>query len=164
VRDLAGAKLTGSFKGERFILGDCDADSGMDSESMYTVFAPEGPVIMMPMRDGRARLMAEIHDEPGAALNIQPTQDALQKILDDRVGGVTITRSHWRTCFEIHHGQGGRLPVRPGVPRRRLRTHSQPRRRTGHEQGHAGCVQPRLEAGGDGPGRRRRCASGQLPP
>jgi 2-polyprenyl-6-methoxyphenol hydroxylase-like FAD-dependent oxidoreductase len=104
-RHLVGAKLTGSFKGERFILGDCDADSDMNGESMYTVFAPEGPVMMMPMRDGRARLMAEIHDEPGAALNLHPTQDALQRILDERVGGVTITRSHWLTCFEIHHGQ-----------------------------------------------------------
>ncbi len=105
VRHLVGAKLTGSFKGERFILGDCDADSDMDAESMYTVLAPEGPVIMMPMRDGRARLMAEIHDEPGAALDLRPTQDALQKILDERVGGVTIRSSHWLTCFEIHHGQ-----------------------------------------------------------
>ncbi|WP_457149300.1 FAD-dependent monooxygenase [Mycobacterium sp. URHB0021] len=80
-QEADGVQLT-LFKGERFILGDCDcdADSDMDAESMYTVFAPEGPVIMMPMRDGRARLMAEIHDERGAALNLHPTQDALQKI------------------------------------------------------------------------------------
>jgi 2-polyprenyl-6-methoxyphenol hydroxylase-like FAD-dependent oxidoreductase len=105
VRHLVGTKLKGSFKGERFILGDCDADTDLDHESMYTMFAPEGPVLVMPMRHGRARIMAEIHDAPGTALNLQPTQDDLQRILDDRVGGITITRSHWLTCFEIHHGQ-----------------------------------------------------------
>jgi 2-polyprenyl-6-methoxyphenol hydroxylase-like FAD-dependent oxidoreductase len=105
VRHLVGTKLQGSFQGERFILGDCDAEHQMDAESMCTVFSPAGTVIMMPMRDGRARLMAQIHDAPGTPLNLHPTQDDLQRILDDRVGGVTITDSHWLTCFEIHHGQ-----------------------------------------------------------
>ena len=105
VRHLVGTKLQGSFKGERFILGDCDAEHEMDAESMYTVFSPEGTVIAMPMRAGRARLMAQIHDEPGTPLNLHPTQDDLQRILDDRVGGIRITNSHWLTCFEIHHGQ-----------------------------------------------------------
>jgi 2-polyprenyl-6-methoxyphenol hydroxylase-like FAD-dependent oxidoreductase len=105
VRHLVGAQLKGSFKGERFILGDCDADSDLDADSMHTMFAPEGPVLFMPMRNGRARIMAEIHDAPGTPLNLQPPQDDLQRILDDRVGGITITKSHWLTCFEIHHGQ-----------------------------------------------------------
>jgi len=104
-RHLVGARLAGSFKGERFILGDCDADSDLDPASMHTLFAPEGPVLFMPMRDGRARIMAEIHDAPGTPLNLQPTQDDLQRILDQRVGGITITNSHWLTCFEVHHGQ-----------------------------------------------------------
>jgi 2-polyprenyl-6-methoxyphenol hydroxylase-like FAD-dependent oxidoreductase len=105
VRHLLGTKLEGSFKGERFILGDCDAEHDLDQKSMYTIFAPEGPVIAMPMRGGRARLMAEIHDAPGTPLNVHPTQEDLQRILDERVGGITITNSHWLTCFEIHHGQ-----------------------------------------------------------
>jgi 2-polyprenyl-6-methoxyphenol hydroxylase-like FAD-dependent oxidoreductase len=105
VRHLVGTKLQGSFQGERFILGDCDAEHQMDAESMYTVFSPAGTVIMMPMRDGRARLMAQIHDAPGTPLNLHPTQEDLQRILDERVGGITITNSHWLTCFEIHHGQ-----------------------------------------------------------
>lgn len=105
VRHLLDTRLDGSFKGERFILGDCDAEHDMDAESMYTVFSPEGPVIAMPMRDGRARLMAQIHDAPDAPLNLNPSQDDLQRILDERVGGIRITHSHWLTCFEIHHGQ-----------------------------------------------------------
>ena len=105
VRHLIGTKLHGTFAGERFILGDCDAEHQMDAESMYTVFSPAGTVIMMPMRAGRARLMAQIHDAPGTTLNLHPTQEDLQRILDERVGGITITNSHWLTCFEIHHGQ-----------------------------------------------------------
>ena len=104
-RHLVGTKLAGSFKGERFILGDCDAEHHMDPQSMYTIFAPEGTVVTMPMRDGRARLMAQIHDAPGTPLNPHPTQEDLQQILDERVGGITITKSHWLTTFEIHHGQ-----------------------------------------------------------
>ena len=49
--------------------------------------------------------MAEIHDAAGTPLNLHPTQEELQRILDDRVGGIAITNSHWLTCFEIHHGQ-----------------------------------------------------------
>lgn len=105
VRHLVGARLTGSFKGERFILGDCDAASDLDPELMHTFFAPEGPALFMPMRDGRARIMAEIHDAPGTPLNLQPSQNDLQRVLDERVGGITIIQSHWLTCFEVHHGQ-----------------------------------------------------------
>jgi 2-polyprenyl-6-methoxyphenol hydroxylase-like FAD-dependent oxidoreductase len=105
VRHLVGARLAGSFKGERFILGDCDADSDLDPTSMHTLFAPEGPVLFMPMRDGRARIMAEIQDPSGTPLNLQPSQDDLQRILDERVCRITITKSHWLTCFEVHHGQ-----------------------------------------------------------
>ncbi|WP_197373510.1 FAD-dependent monooxygenase [Mycolicibacterium baixiangningiae] len=105
VRHLVGTRLQGSFQGERFILGDCDADSDFGTESMFTIFAPQGPVITMPMRNGRHRLMAQVHDAEGTPLNLHPTQENLQRILDERVGGIRIIKSHWLTCFEIHHGQ-----------------------------------------------------------
>ncbi|MBO0676647.1 FAD-dependent monooxygenase [Mycolicibacterium sp. S2-37] len=105
VRHQVGTRLQGSFKGERFILGDCDAESDLSDDSMYTIFAPEGPVVTMPMRDGRHRLMAQIREPEGTPLNLHPTQDDLQRILDERVGRIRITNSHWLTCFEIHHGQ-----------------------------------------------------------
>jgi 2-polyprenyl-6-methoxyphenol hydroxylase-like FAD-dependent oxidoreductase len=105
VRHLVGSRLQGSFQGERFILGDCDAEHHLDSENMYTFFSPEGPVVTLPMRGGRMRLMPQIHDAPGTPLNPHPTQEELQRILDERVGGITITKVHWLTSFEIHHGQ-----------------------------------------------------------
>lgn len=104
VRHLLGIKLEGSFHGERFILGDVEADHNLDNTNMYTFFAPAGPVVMLPMRGGRVRFLAQIHDAPGVPLNLHPTQSHLQTILDQRVGGITLTASHWLTSFEVHHG------------------------------------------------------------
>ena len=105
VRRLVGTKLQGSFKGERFILGDVEANHDLGNTNMYTFFSPDGPVVVLPMRDGRVRFLAQIHDTPGTPLNLRPRQEELQRILDERVGAVTITKSHWLSCFEIHHGQ-----------------------------------------------------------
>ena len=105
VRRLVGTKLQGSFKGERFILGDVEVEPHFDNTNMYTYFDSNGPVVTLPMLGGRVRFLAQIHDAPGAPLNLHPTTEELQKIIDERIGGVTITSPHWVTCFEIHHGQ-----------------------------------------------------------
>jgi 2-polyprenyl-6-methoxyphenol hydroxylase-like FAD-dependent oxidoreductase len=105
VRKMVGTKLEGSFQGERFILGDVEAEHRLGNTNMYTFLSPDGPVVTLPMRGGRVRFLAQIHDAPGTPLNLHPTQEQLQQILDQRVGDVTITHSHWLTCFEIHHGQ-----------------------------------------------------------
>jgi 2-polyprenyl-6-methoxyphenol hydroxylase-like FAD-dependent oxidoreductase len=105
VRHLVGTKLEGSFKGERFILGDVEAEPHFDHTNMYTYFHSDGPVVTLPMRGGRVRFLAQIHDAPGAPLNLNPSTEQLQKIIDERIGGVAITAAHWLTCFEIHHGQ-----------------------------------------------------------
>ncbi|MEE3067008.1 MAG: FAD-dependent monooxygenase [Actinomycetota bacterium] len=105
VRKLVGTKLAGSFVGERFLLGDVDAEHQLDRDAMYTFFATEGPVVVLPMRDGRMRFLAEVHDEPGTPLNLHPTQDELQTILDQRVGGIRLVGSHWLTTFEVHHAR-----------------------------------------------------------
>jgi 2-polyprenyl-6-methoxyphenol hydroxylase-like FAD-dependent oxidoreductase len=105
VRKLVGTKLAGSFAGERFLLGDVDAEHTLDLDSMHTFFAPEGPVVVLPMRDGRMRFLAEVHDAPGTPLNLQPTEEELQTILDQRIGGIRLRKSHWLTSFEIHHAR-----------------------------------------------------------
>jgi 2-polyprenyl-6-methoxyphenol hydroxylase-like FAD-dependent oxidoreductase len=105
VRHLVGGKLEGTFVGERLLLGDVDAKFDLDPESMYTFFTPQGPVLVMPMRDGRARVMAQIHDGPGTPLNLHPTLERLQEVVDERVGGITLLRGHWLTSFELHHAQ-----------------------------------------------------------
>ena len=105
IRRLVGTKLKGSFKGERFILGDVEAEHGLGNTHMYTFLFPDGPVVTLPMRGGRVRFLAQIHDAPGTPLNLHPRQEQLQQIVNERVGDITITHSHWMTCFEIHHGQ-----------------------------------------------------------
>jgi 2-polyprenyl-6-methoxyphenol hydroxylase-like FAD-dependent oxidoreductase len=105
VRRLVGTTLQGSFKGERFILGDVEVEPHFDNTNMYTHFDSDGPVVTLPMLGGRVRFLAQIHDAPGTPLNLTPTTAELQKIVEERIGGVTITTSHWVTCFEIHHGQ-----------------------------------------------------------
>jgi 2-polyprenyl-6-methoxyphenol hydroxylase-like FAD-dependent oxidoreductase len=105
VRHLLGAKLAGSFVGERFLLGDVDAEHNLDTDAMFTFFAPGGPVLAMPMRDGRARVMAQVHDAPGTPMNLHPTLQQLQEVLDERVGGIKLLKGHWLTSFELHHAQ-----------------------------------------------------------
>jgi 2-polyprenyl-6-methoxyphenol hydroxylase-like FAD-dependent oxidoreductase len=105
VRKLVGAKLTGSFVGERFLLGDVEAEHNLDLESMHTFFASDGPVIVLPMRDGRMRFLAEVHDPHDASIETHPTLDDLQEIVDRRIGGIRLLRPHWLTSFEIHHAR-----------------------------------------------------------
>jgi 2-polyprenyl-6-methoxyphenol hydroxylase-like FAD-dependent oxidoreductase len=105
VRRLVGTKLAGSFVGERFLLGDVDAEHQLDLDSMHTFFSPDGPVVVLPMRDGRMRFLAEVHDAPGTPLNMHPSQEELQAVIDKRIGGIRLLRSHWLTSFEIHHAR-----------------------------------------------------------
>jgi 2-polyprenyl-6-methoxyphenol hydroxylase-like FAD-dependent oxidoreductase len=105
VRKLVGTKLAGSFVGERFLLADVVAEHNLDRDSMHTFFSPDGPVIVLPMRDGRMRFLAEVHNASGTPLNMNPTQDELQVILDRRIGGIRVLRSHWLTSFEIRHAR-----------------------------------------------------------
>jgi 2-polyprenyl-6-methoxyphenol hydroxylase-like FAD-dependent oxidoreductase len=106
VRAAAGTKLAGSFKGERFILGDVEAEHSLDPSSMYSYFSPDGgPLLVFPMRGSRMRLIAQVHDPDDQPLNLNPGQDELQAIVDARAGGIRITGSHWLTEFEIHHAQ-----------------------------------------------------------
>jgi hypothetical protein len=57
------------------------------------------------MRDGRMRFLAQLHDAPGTPMNMHPTQDELQAVIDRRIGGIRVVRSHWLTSFEIHHAR-----------------------------------------------------------
>jgi hypothetical protein len=48
---------------------------------------------------------SQVHDAPGTPLNLHPTLEELQKVVDDRVGGIKLVRGHWLTSFELHHAQ-----------------------------------------------------------
>jgi 2-polyprenyl-6-methoxyphenol hydroxylase-like FAD-dependent oxidoreductase len=105
VRHLVGDKLEGTFVGEHLLLGDVlvdhDAEHPLDATTMYTFFAPAGPVLVLPFRGGRARVMAQIH--PDDSLDQENLLAELQKIVDARVGGITLSQPHWLTTFELRH-------------------------------------------------------------
>ena len=102
-RRLVGSALAGSFKGERFLMGDVHAAHDFDPHTMYTFFSPhDGPLLVFPMVGNRMRLIAQIPttaDDPAS-------QEWLQQVVDDRSGGrVQIHDSLWLTKFDIHHAQ-----------------------------------------------------------
>jgi 2-polyprenyl-6-methoxyphenol hydroxylase-like FAD-dependent oxidoreductase len=105
IRHLVGAEIGRAFNSERFILGDVVADHQLGDTHMYTFLSPDGPVVTIPMGEGRVRIMPQIQVSSAAPLNSPPTVEDLQRIVDERVGCITITDSHWLTSFEIRYGQ-----------------------------------------------------------
>ncbi|MET3860821.1 2-polyprenyl-6-methoxyphenol hydroxylase-like FAD-dependent oxidoreductase [Dietzia sp. 2505] len=105
-RHFLGTKLAdGDFHGHHFLLGDVDAHHHLGDVHMHTFLHPDGPVIALPMVGGRLRLVAQLHNAPVTPPGAVPERAELQEILDRRIGGVIITRSHWLTGFEVKHGQ-----------------------------------------------------------
>ena len=105
VRHLLGTQLEGVFVGERFLLGDVDAEHHLDPEAMHTFFSPDGPVLAMPMRHGRMRVMAQVRPTEGTPIDEHPSLAQLQAVVTERVGGITLQRAHWLTTFGLHHAQ-----------------------------------------------------------
>jgi 2-polyprenyl-6-methoxyphenol hydroxylase-like FAD-dependent oxidoreductase len=102
VRAQVGTTLEGSFEGERFLLGDVEADYDLPRESLHTFFSHAGgPFFLFPMLGDRVRVIAQLDADGGD----EPTVAALQRIAADRAGGISIRTAHWLTIFEIHHAQ-----------------------------------------------------------
>jgi 2-polyprenyl-6-methoxyphenol hydroxylase-like FAD-dependent oxidoreductase len=103
VRAQVGTSLEGSFKGERFLLADVEADHDLDRTSMHTFFSPRRPpVVAFPMVGSRIRIIAEMDPgDPGDEV----TLESMQRVCDERMGGVRLASAHWLTSFEIHHAQ-----------------------------------------------------------
>ena len=101
VRAQTGQKLEGSFKGERFLLGDVDAEYDLPRDRMHSFFGTGGgPLLIFPMLGRRARVIAQITDGDSDA-----SIDRLQRIVDERVTGFRVLAARWLTVFEIHHAQ-----------------------------------------------------------
>lgn len=104
VRELVGTKLEGKFARWRWLVADVDADHHLDLDCAHMFLSAEGPVVAMPMRDGRMRFLAQVHT-PATPANPEPTQDELQAIIDRRIGGIQVLRPHWLSHFKIHSAQ-----------------------------------------------------------
>ena len=105
VREQTGQRLEGSFKGERFVLADVEADHDLDRRAIHTFFpaSGSGPLLAFPMVGTRMRLIAEVHLDTPA--DVAPTMQQVQAITDERAGGIALRSTHWITVFDIHHAQ-----------------------------------------------------------
>ncbi len=103
VRAQTGQELAGSFHGERFVIGDVEADFDLPGDAVCTLFSDHGgPLMVFPMRGGRVRIIVQVdQDTPIAAA----TLPFVQKIVDERCPGVHIRCAHWLTAFDVHHAQ-----------------------------------------------------------
>jgi len=101
VRALTRQKLEGSFKGERFLLGDVDAECDLPRDRMHSYFSTgAGPLLVFPMLGRRLRVIAQITD------NDEDVSIArLQQVIDERAVGIRVIAARWLTIFEIHHAQ-----------------------------------------------------------
>ena len=104
VRHLAGTALAGSFRGERFLMGDVEAEHDLSPHSMFTYFSRRaGPLLVFPMQGQRMRIIAQI-DADGPAR--EASVPWLQEVTEERAGEIlTITRPNWLTVFEVRHAQ-----------------------------------------------------------
>lgn len=104
VRHSLGLKLEGVFKGEKFLMGDVDADYAHEKESFHIFFSPGDAVGMLfPMAGKRVRVICQIPaDTPETR---EPTLEWLQQTVTEREMDVTLESSRWLTIFEIHHAQ-----------------------------------------------------------
>lgn len=104
VRHSLGLKLEGVFKGERFLMGDVDADYAHDKESFHIFFSPGDAVGMLfPMAGKRVRVICQIPDDTPESR--EPTLEWLQQTVTEREMDVTLESARWLTIFEIHHAQ-----------------------------------------------------------
>ena len=101
VRAMTGQKLEGSFKGERFLLGDVDVECDLPRDRMHSYFsAGAGPLLLFPMLGRRLRVIAQITDGDD-----EVSISRLQQVINERADGITVTAARWLTIFEIHHAQ-----------------------------------------------------------
>ncbi|SNS94439.1 FAD-dependent monooxygenase [Rhodococcoides kyotonense] len=103
VRHHLGQKLEGSFKGERFLMGDVDATYDLDRRAMH-IFASTGggPALIFPMVGERVRVIAEISEDES---DRPASMEWLQQVCNERGLGAQIRSPRWLTTFEIHHAQ-----------------------------------------------------------
>jgi 2-polyprenyl-6-methoxyphenol hydroxylase-like FAD-dependent oxidoreductase len=103
VREQLGAGLEGSSKGERFLLGDVEAEYELDRRSLHSFFSrDDGPLLVFPMQGDRLRVIAQLTQRTDG---VEPTLERLREITDRRAGGIALRSAHGLTIFENQHAQ-----------------------------------------------------------
>ena len=182
VRTRLGLSFEGGAVADEFMLADVELD--WDLPTGYSIRAtrragdgPDDLLVCIPLPGrGRYRVSmlapAELSTGDGPADRVQhgleggraPQLQHVQAVLDrlapqphDRVPPAVVVG------VPDQPPPGGPVRRRPGLRGGRCRAHPSTHGRAGHEHGHPGRVQPRLEARAGGARRGRRGPAGQLP-
>ena len=92
-----------SFEGtayeERFVLADVVLSGEIARDESHTWFSSEGPFLILPLPDGKARLLAQVQGDP------EPTRAFFAQLLRERGPGpgYEIREAVWMASFKIHH-------------------------------------------------------------
>lgn len=110
VRHATGQTLEGGFKGERFLMGDVDADFAYDRGSFHIFFSAKGGTgLLFPMAGRRVRAFAQLAE--GVDVDRAPSVEWMKEALAARGIELAIGAPRWLTQFEIHHAQVPRYRV-----------------------------------------------------
>jgi 2-polyprenyl-6-methoxyphenol hydroxylase-like FAD-dependent oxidoreductase len=146
VRTLAGIEFAGASYPQTFVLADLGAD-GLRADVAHVFLSDAGMLFFFPLGEPAPWRMLgwPLHPVPLGAST--PTTAELQALAEAYTSEpVGLHDPVWSTYFRLQH--------RHAVAYRSERVfvagdaaHVQPGRRPGHEHGHPGRVEPRLEAG-----------------
>lgn len=105
VRRLAGIGFPGGTYGS-FMLADVRMDWPVPREEVSLFFSPRGTLVVAPMSDGRARVVAELPDAPA-----EPTPADVERLLDERgpSRGARVHEVLWGSRFRVHHKRADRF-------------------------------------------------------
>jgi 2-polyprenyl-6-methoxyphenol hydroxylase-like FAD-dependent oxidoreductase len=162
VRTLAGIEFAGASYPQTFVLADLGAD-GLRADVAHVFLSDAGMLFFFPLGEPAPWRMLgwPLHPVPLGAST--PTTAELQALAEAYTSEpVGLHDPVWSTYFRLQH--------RHAVAYRSERVfvagdaaHVQPGRRPGHEHGHPGRVEPRLEAGPRVRWHRRPRGARQLP-
>ncbi len=144
VRQTLGVDFEGYTEPQTFLLGDVLIDGGnLDHTCIYLWWHGGGTIALFPFGGNVWRIFAVRENDEGAE---PPKLDELQAARRSaRTARYAAARSDLALGVPHQRAVGGALSSRPLFPRRRRGAYPHARGRAGHEHGHAGRREPRLE-------------------
>ena len=150
VRHTLDMPFAGSAQGDDWLLADVrlDGPAAPPPNEIATYLHRDGPFVVFPMPDSRARVIATLGKTDAIHPRSDPTLDDVQDLVEQRAGGgFRVCDPVWLTHFRINerkvaeYRRGHVFLVGDAA-----HIHSR-RRRPGHEHRDAGCGKFGLEAG-----------------
>jgi 2-polyprenyl-6-methoxyphenol hydroxylase-like FAD-dependent oxidoreductase len=99
VRHGLDLPFEGAAYEERFVLADVMLEGDLARDESHSWFTNEGPFIILPLPDGRTRLLAQVQGDP------EPTLPFFRQLVRERGpgAGFEVKDAVWLASFKIHH-------------------------------------------------------------